>query len=502
MSGGDVRPRGLGGVSRHAGRSVVVAGLLLWGPGYAVAAADPPPLEIRINFVDKTKRRSANAPGWIAYDGAAYSPDVGYGWLGELAIDARDRGQTAPIVTADGAVTSPRELGRPELASWQGRHKENRPLVFRIDLPNGWYRVRCASVEPGSRPLPLADRRGFKCRAKDALFVASEDGAPIAVKGKRLLEGSGLVEVTEAHLRIVVGDPAYPGWTWRHLGPWYSGLATWLWSGHNYARDWHQKLNRFVDPGFHHLRLNALEVEGVPAPPNGTRVVFADFFDRDDAPGPNPGLAEAARWTEVPLLADAPERLSPELRHAALRLLGPAGQSPGSLGLVQAQLSPEDGRVRYTTSVSLFTGEGSRQGSGAQEAGLIILADPEALSARRATFIGVGYERKNGEPRGWLAYRVGHGEAGYRTDIKIPERELPFELGAGEFEIRVEHDTREGLITRIAVNGHDVTKHIPREKRRPPVSRGLFGLGGTIRSPDATLRPSQTYWYYKLEVLE
>ena len=501
MNAGGVPLTVLGWVGRNAGRLLVVSSLVFWGQDHGHAAADPPPLEMKINFVDKTKRRTANPPGWIEYDGAAYSPDIGYGWLGGLVINARDRGEDASIVTADGAATSSQALGRLELANWQGRHQENLPLVFRIDLPNGWYRVSCASVDPGTT-LPLEDWRGFKCRAKDAVFVGRDDGAPIAVGGSHLLEGSGLVEVTEEHLRVVVGDPAYPGWTWRHAGPWYSGWETWLAIGHLYARGWRQKLFRFVDPGFHHLRLNALEIEAVPEPPIQGRVVFADVFSRDDAPHPNQGLADTERWADAPFDPGAQEILSLDLRHAALRLIGPEGGSPGSRALLQSRPSPQDGVVRYKTSVSLFTGEGSWSGSGAQEAGLIILADPEAPNAYRATFVGVGYDRRNGEARGWVAYRVGDGEAGYRTEIAIPDKQLPFAPGAGEFEIQVEHDTRENLITRIAVNDHDVTRHIPHKDRVQPMTQGLFGLAGTIRSADATLKPRQVYWYYKLEVLE
>ena len=53
-------------------------------------------------------------------------------------------------------MTTPRALGRLELATWQGTHQENQPLVFRIDLPNGWYRVRCASVAHVICPLLIS----------------------------------------------------------------------------------------------------------------------------------------------------------------------------------------------------------------------------------------------------------------------------------------------------------------------------------------------------------
>jgi hypothetical protein len=166
--------------------------------------------------------------GWEPYDGSAYTPKRGYGWLTNLRGEGRDRGTRGIVVLADGTRTSPANLGRPELANFQGRHGENRPLVFRIDLADGWYRVSCASVDPShSEGKPLVDRRSFKCRAHDAVFAGAKYGAPTVVGGRQLVERSGTVEVTDGHLRIVVGDPSYPGWTWSHAGPWYSDLSHW-----------------------------------------------------------------------------------------------------------------------------------------------------------------------------------------------------------------------------------------------------------------------------------
>ena len=180
-------------------------------------------------------------------------------------------------------MTSARALGRLELANWQGTHRENHPLVFRIDLPSGWYRVTCASA--GFRALPVVDQRSFKCRARDAVFAGPNYGAPLKVGGSDLIEGSNIVEVTDGHLRIVVGDPAYGGWTWYYKGPWYRGWGQWWgkWGDHRYAETWGQKLTRVVDPGFHSLRLNSLEIERITAPVKQSSVFFRDFFNRDDS---------------------------------------------------------------------------------------------------------------------------------------------------------------------------------------------------------------------------
>ncbi len=147
----------------------------------------------------------------------------------------RDRGLDGPILLPDGDEKTPRQLGRPELANTHGIHQENIPRVFRIDLPNGWYRVTCTSIDPSPyRRKPIVDLRSFKCRAHDAVFAGTNYGKPLAVKGRALVEGSGVVEVTDEHLRVVIGDPAYSGWTWRYPGPWYSGWTRWWRHEFNY----------------------------------------------------------------------------------------------------------------------------------------------------------------------------------------------------------------------------------------------------------------------------
>ena len=135
------------------------------------------------------------------------------------------------------------------------------------------------------------------------------------------------------------------------------------------------KIARFVDPGFHGLRFNALEVERVPAPKKQSSIFFRDFFNRDDSSDINAGLAKADHWIRAPLHSSDSDRLSLELYKTSLKLVGPK-QGKGVIGLVQQNPAPAKGIVRYSTRVSLFTGEGSRLGSGIQEAGLLILGEP------------------------------------------------------------------------------------------------------------------------------
>jgi hypothetical protein len=200
---------------------------------------ESPLLHKKINFVFKDNRRTVNPAGWEEYDGSIYRPERGYGWLTDLSRDGRDRGAEATITLGDGTRTSPEELGRLELANWQGTHQENQPLVFRIDLPDGWYQISCTSVEPGSRGLPLVDQRSFKCRAHDVVLADANYGPPLVVGGDRLVEDCAIVEVTEGHLRIVVGAPSYGGWTWRYGGPWYRGWRDWWGFEHQYAQSWY-----------------------------------------------------------------------------------------------------------------------------------------------------------------------------------------------------------------------------------------------------------------------
>ena len=285
------------------------------------------PLHKRLNLVDpKQKHPSPNPAGWEAYDGSMYTQERGYGWTTQLSgFYAGGGGEDKAIRHPGGEMTTPRALGRLELATWQGTHQENQPLVFRIDLPNGWYRVRCASVAHGD--LPVIDQRNFSCRAQDAVFAGSQYGPPLKVRGRDLVEGSNVVEVIDGHLRIVVGDPAYGGWTWsykRCLAPRMGHVVGQMGRGdHRYAETWYQKLTRVIDPGFHHLRLNSVEIERVPAPAKWPAVFFRDFFNRDDSPDINSGVTQADQWVKVRLHPARPDRIESELYKTSLKLIGP-----------------------------------------------------------------------------------------------------------------------------------------------------------------------------------
>jgi hypothetical protein len=454
----------------------------------------------KINFVATSNRRTANPAGWEEYDGSIYHAERGYGWLTGFFGHGGDRGPKATITLEDGTSTSLEDLGRLELANWQGTHQENQLLVFRIDLPNGWYRISCTSVQAGSRGLPLVDQRSFKCRAHDVVFAGANYGAPLVVGGDRLIEGCGVVEVTDGHLRIVVGDPAYGGWTWRHRGPWYQGWRRWWGFEQQYAHSWYQKLRRVVDPGFHHLRLNSLVIEQIGAPAERPSLTFRDFFNRDDSPDINAGVVEAERWARLKLHPNLPADIRAELSNTAITLTR-TQSGAAVIGLLQPTLSPADGVVRYSTRVSLFTGEGSRIHSGAQEAGMIILADPQGPTEFNSTFVGVGLDSRDPEALGRLIYRVGDGRVGYRTNLAIPDTALPFKVTEGEFEIIVDHDVATNVLRRMRVNGIDVTDQWALQDRRQHLRQGRFGLRSMLNTPLSKVRLRQFYWYYRVEKL-
>ncbi|MGH8056675.1 MAG: hypothetical protein ACREOH_05485, partial [Candidatus Entotheonellia bacterium] len=432
-----------------------------------------------------------------AYDGSVYTPARGYGWLTDLREHGWDGGGTGNMILPDGTRASPLAVGRLELANWQGTHQENRPQVFRIDLPDGWYRVTCTSVDPDNSPLPLVDERSIKFRAHDVVIAGSRYGVPLKVEGNRLVEGSAVVEVTEGHLRIVVGDVAYGGWVWGYSGPFFQGWRAWWRLGRKYAANWYQVLTRTVDPGFHSLRFNSLEIERVPRPARHASLVFRDYMNRDDHLDINAGLPAHARWVPSPFTASSPT-IQHDLFHTSIRLIGPP-RGQGSLALTQRAQSPATGNIRYATRVSLFTGEGSHIHRGSQEAGLLILADPAEPTDASSTFVGIAFEAGHPETRGWMKLRVGDGMDGFRAKLEIPDTLLPFRITEGEYEIIVEHAVAENRITRVCVNGADVTDLIPPARRTPPHAQGAFGIRARMDARDSGVRLQQFYWYYRVE---
>ncbi len=437
--------------------------------------------------------------GWETYYGSRYTAERGYGWLTELRGEGRDRGIDAPVLLPNGSEVTLRQLGRAELATYQERHQENLLLVFRVDLPNGWYRVACTSVDPDTT-LPLVDQRSFKCRANDVVLAGAQYGPPLIISGIELVEGEGLVEVIDGHLRIVVGEPSYAGWVWKYPGPLYQELGHWWRREYNYYPNWYRRLTRTIDPGFHALRLNSLEIEKIATPANRPTLVYRDFFNRDDHANVNVGVDPGRHWGRVQLHPGLPGAIRTELAQTSLKCFSTT-RDKQIAGLLQPQLSPADGRIRYSTRVSLMMGEGSQKHSGVQEAGLVLLTDPAQPSEFHSTFVGVAFDRQRAESQGRLVYRVGNGQGGYRTDREVADAEFSLTIAAGEYELIVEHDVAQNVLTSIHINGVDVTNAWSLEDRTQRQTRGLYGIRSAMSHASSRVPLQQFYWYYRVEAL-
>jgi hypothetical protein len=492
---------------RCAAFVVSIVSIVLWGvvDVLAESVGAPPPAEQesvyrKINLVDAKNRRTPNPPGWEEYDGSRYTKERGYGWLIDLRGRGWDGGGTGTMILPDGIKASPVALGRLELANWQGTHQENLPIVFRIDLPDGWYRVTCTSVDPDNAPLPLVDQRSVKFRAHDVVFAGPDYGAPLRVEGNRLIEGSGVVEVTDGQLRIVVGDPAYSGWIWAYHGPWYRGWKGWFgkWGQGRYAMGWYQKLARFVDPGFHSLRFNSLVIEKIPPPSGETALIFRDFMNRDDNPDINAGVQAGDHWMKVPVHPSYPQIPHIDLYKTSIRAAS-YSQERTAIGLIQGKLSPPTGVVRYSTRITLFTGEGSKVHSGAQEGGLLILGESNAPTDFTSTFIGIAFDRQASGILGSVILRVGNGTDAFRTDLKISDAVLPFKITEGEYAISVDHDVENNVLRRVHINGFDVTNVFLPSSLKQRITRGVFGIRSALDPRSSGVNLQQFYWYYRVE---
>jgi hypothetical protein len=192
------------------------------------------------------------------------------------------------------------------------------------------------------------------------------------------------------------------------------------------------------------------------------------------------------------------DRLSLELSTTALKLGGLKG-GKSVIGLVQRTPSPAQGTIRYSTRVSLFTGEGSKIHSGIQEAGLLILGEIPEVNEFNSTFIGVAYDSTRRRTPGWVKYRVGNGRDGYRTNFKIPDTSLPFKVSEGEYEIIAEHDVGENRLHRIQINGVDLSNHWASSDLQQRISRGWFGIRALLDAHGSEVGLQQFYWYYRVE---
>jgi hypothetical protein len=113
--------------------------------------------------------------------------------------------------------------------------------------------------------------------------------------------------------------------------------------------------------------------------------------------------------------------------------------------------------------------------------------------------VGIQFDSGRSATKGSLVYNVGDGRDGYRTKLEIPDTTLPFRITEGEFEIIVEHDVAKNLLSRVEINGVDVTNHLPLQDRLQRLSRGLFGIRSAMHNTTPQVRLQQFYWYFRVE---
>ena len=130
-----------------------------------------------------------------------------------------------------------------------------------------------------------------------------------------------------------------------------------------------------------------------------------------------------------------------------------------------------------------------------------MLADPSRPTDFNATFVGVAFDSRRLEAMGSLIYRVGDGNQGYRTDLGVLETTGPFRVTDGEFEIIVEHDVGKNILTKVSVNGMDVTDQWPLKDRTQRIPSGLFGIRCMINNTTSSVVPQQFYWHYRTEII-
>jgi hypothetical protein len=228
--------------------------------------------------------------------------------------------------------------------------------------------------------------------------------------------------------------------------------------------------------------------------------VFRDYFNRDDSPDINAGVASDKKWFRVKLDPRFADTIRAELATTAIKMTAQR-EGLNVKALLQPQLSPERGIIRYSTRVSLFMGEGSHMRSGTQEAGIVLLADPSGASEFNSTFVGVRFDSSQSETMGSLIYTVGNGQDGYRSRIELADTNLPFKITEGEYEIIVEHDPAKNILKRVRINGIDVTDRLSPWDRIQRVSRGRFGIRSAIHNTNPRVNLQQFYWYYRVETV-
>ena len=173
----------------------------------------------------------------------------------------------------------------------------------------------------------------------------------------------------------------------------------------------------------------------------------------------------------------------------------------GQLSVLQKKVSPEKGIIRYSTRVSLFTGEGSKVGSGFQEAGLLVLGDTKETTEFSSTFVGVAFDQNRSSSPGSVRFRIGNGRNGYQTNSEISDTSLPFRVTEGEYEIVVDHDIENNVLKRIQINGYDLTGFFAIDDRKQRMPKGFFGISAAMDPLGSGVRLQQFYWFYRVETM-
>jgi hypothetical protein len=94
---------------------------------------------------------------------------------------------------------------------------------------------------------------------------------------------------------------------------------------------------------------------------------------------------------------------------------------------------------------------------------------------------------------------VGDGQSGYRTNSDIPDTVFPFKITEGEYEIVVEHNVAKNILSRVQINGVDMTSYWPPLDRKQRIPRGLFGIRASMDAHGSGVRLQQFYWFYRVE---
>jgi hypothetical protein len=223
-------------------------------------------------------------------------------------------------------------------------------------------------------------------------------------------------------------------------------------------------------------------------------------MNRDDHHDVNAGLQTQDHWMTLPAPGSLPQTPRVDLYKTAIRVSN-ASQRHAAVHIIQAPLSPMAGIIRYSTRVTLFTGEGSKIHSGSQEAGLLILGKLNGLTEFNSTFLGIAFDAYAPETFGHVVLRVGNGTDGFQTDRSISDKLLPFKITEGEYALSVDHDVGDKVLKRVQINGFDITQLFSPAELQQRVQRGVFGMRSTSDPGKSGVHLQQFYWYYRVEAI-